>query len=130
MRTLQSLRCCAVAALVLAACQGPQRTPVKRVAGIEGAWRTEEVIVETRGESALVHYADRSYEIRHFGTFFGYLEDDMVLLRGDDFEIRITEEVFQVGYKNSPPKQWETAKMPKGMLAVFDGFDLRYEAKS
>ena len=114
MRTPHLFLCCGLLLVLIGGCQGPQRTQIKRVDGIEGAWRTEKVMVRTEGKSAMIHYADRSYEIRHFGTFFGFLEDDLVLLRGPDFEIRISEDVFQVGYKNSPSKQWMTDKMPKG----------------
>ena len=83
-------------------------------------------MVKTKGDHALIHYRDRSFEILHFGVFRGVLEEDQVLLRGDRFEIRITEDRFEVGYKDSPPQSWATETMPKGKIGVFDGRDLEF----
>ncbi len=113
--------------LVLAgACAARQEVLVQRQAGIDGAWRTDRVIVRTRGDRALILYEQRTFEILHFGVFRGVLDEDRVLLRGDRFEIRITEQRFEVGYKDQAPQSWSVDAMPKGKVGVFDGRDLTF----
>ena len=101
---------------------------VQRQAGIEGAWRTDRVIVKTKGDHVLIHYDERTFEILHFRVFRGVLEKDEVLLRGDRFEIRITSDRFEVGYKFQPAQSWAIATMPKGKIGVFDGRDLEFKS--
>ena len=115
-------------ALTFACAPAREAVLVQRQAGIEGAWRTDLVMVKTKGDHALIHYADRSFEILHFGVFRGELEQDQVLLRGDRFEIRITQDRFQVGYPDRPPQSWAVRAMPKGKIGVFDGRDLVFKS--
>ncbi len=110
------------------ACAPAREVLVQRQAGIEGAWRTDLVIVKTKGDHAMIHYEDRSFEILHFAVFRGVLEQDQVLLRGDRFEIRITRERFEVGYPDRPAQSWAIEKMPKGKIGVFDGRDLEFRS--
>lgn len=99
---------------------------VQRQAGIDGAWRTDRVIVRTRGDRVLILYEQRTFEILHFGVFRGVLDEDKVLLRGDRFEVRITEQLFEVGYRDQAPQSWSVDAMPKGKVGLFDGRDLTF----
>jgi len=112
--------------LALAGACAPARDAVlvQRQAGIDGAWRTDRVIVRARGDRATIHFALRTFEIRHFAVFRGVLDEDQVLLRGDRFEVRITEKRFEVGYKDQPKQSWSVKTMPEGKVGVFDGRDL------
>ncbi len=115
-------------ALTFACAPAREAVLVQRQAGIEGAWRTDRVIVKTKGDHVLVHYGDRTFEILHFGVFRGVLEGDQVLLRGDRFEIRITQDRFEVGYKDRPAQSWAIETMPQGKIGVFDGRDLEFKS--
>ena len=112
------------------ACAPARKTVlVQRQAGIEGAWRTDRVIVKTKGDHVLIHYEERTFEILHFRAFRGVLEEDQVLLRGDRFEVRITQDRFEVGYKDRPAQSWAIKTMPKGKIGVFDGRDLEFKSR-
>jgi hypothetical protein len=110
--------------LPLLACSGPQQVLVQRQRGIEGAWRTDRLIVRTRGESLMVYSKEHTFEVQHFSVFHGVLEEGTLLLRGDAFEIRLTEDRFEVGHKQGAPQRWALASLPKDKIAVYDGFDL------
>lgn len=111
-------------ALLACACNTSRPVLVQRQRGIEGAWHTEGLIVRTKGDSVMIYAETVTIEVQHFPVFRGYLEEDTVVLRGDRFEVRLTPEMFEVGYKMRAPQRWKLAALPKGKVAVFDGFDL------
>jgi hypothetical protein len=57
----------------------------------------------------------------------GYIHPEQVQLRGAEFEIRATEEYFEIGWKKRPPERWKMSELPTDKLIVFDGTSVVYE---
>ena len=115
--------------VLLAACVNPNRyaRPVEKLPSIPGSWITEGVIVRADQGSARIEYLDHVFLIREFDAFRGVIDPEVVMLRGPYFEVRISKEMFEIGWKNQPPMRWAMVDLPKDKLIVFNGRTVEYK---
>lgn len=100
---------------------------VTKEPGIPGGWKTKDVILRATDPDATLEFRGRIFVIENFAAFHGVIHPDQVSLRGNEFEVRITAEMFEVGYPDLPPQRWRLADMPEGKKAIFDGQTMRFE---
>jgi hypothetical protein len=116
--------------LLFAACTNPNKYTrrVEKLEDVPGSWITEGVILRAIGRDARIEYFDHVFLIREFDPFRGYIDPKQILLRGDTFEIRITRELFEVGYRDQPPMRWAMDDLPTDKMVVFNGRTVEYVA--
>lgn len=105
---------------------------VQKEPGIPGAWTTQDQTVILRGfeNVARVEFDGRVYVIENFDPFRGYIDPEGgVYLSGNQFEVRITRELFEIGFRNAPPMRWSVSELPKDKIIVCSGRELRFEEK-
>jgi len=118
--------------LLLAAC-GPSRTTkfkVERMRGIDGAWhrvvKGKEIRMETRGSELRIQHGPLNFKILNVPEFDGYYTYYTFEIISAGFNLFHSPKGLTVRYKNQF-HHWEPTDLPKDLLIVIDGIDMRLE---
>jgi len=118
--------------LLIAAC-GPSRTtkfPVERLRGIDGAWhrvvRGKEIHMETIGKDLRIQHGPLNFKILNVAEFDGSYTYYTFEIVSKDFNAFHSPKGLSVRYRGQF-HHWEPQDLPKDVLLVIDGIDLRHE---
>ena len=127
MRRLLAL---AALALLLPACRStPDRIPVQKIEGHDGAWvlptKGGRITLGTQGAEATLSYSGRTFVIYGLTRFKGHLSAETVVLYSELKEFRFTPTgvIVRTGAKSDVRKMED---FPEGGRAIYDrgGWDL------
>jgi len=115
--------------VVFTACANPNEYTrrVDKLESIPGSWITDGVILRADKGDARIEYLGHVFLIKDFDPFRGFIDPKVIMLRGQYFEVRLSEEMFEIGWKNQPPMRWDMADLPTDRLIVFNGRTVEYQ---